>query len=70
MKISISVLKLAALILSALAFLCLLIANLEAITDCLDSICAKTKGRFCGSCGRDDDSLDEWDDDEYEDWDD
>lgn len=69
MKISTSVLKLAALIFSAVAVLCLLIANLEAITDCLDSICAKTKGRFCRSCDWDD-SLDDWDDDEYEDWDD
>ena len=68
MKISSSVLKLAALILSAVAVLCLLIANLEAITDCLDSICSKTKGRLCKSCDWDD--LDDWDDDEYEDWDD
>ena len=69
MKISTSVLKLAALILSAVAVLCLLIANLEAITECVDAICAKTRGKLCRRCGWED-SFDDWeDDDEYEDWD-
>lgn len=69
MKISTSVLKLAALILSAVAVICLLMANLEAITECIDNICGKAKGRLCRSCDWDD-QWEDWDDDEYEDWDD
>ena len=63
-----SILKLAALILSAVAVLCLLIANLDAIIDTAEPLCGKAKGRFCKSCDWDDE-FDDWDDeDEYEEW--
>ena len=65
-----SILKLIALILSAVAVLCLLAANIEAIMDTLDSLCGKAKGKFCRSCAfGDEDEYEDWDD-EYEDWDD
>ena len=65
-----SILKLAALLLTAVAVLCLFIANLEAIMDTAESLCDKAKGRLCWSCRRDDGDFDDWDDeDEYEEWD-
>ena len=66
-----SILKLLALILSAVAVICLLVANLEAIMDTMETLCGKAKGKFglCRSCEWDDE-LDDWDDeDEYEEWD-
>ena len=66
-----SVLKLAALILTAVAVICLLAANLEAILDTVDTLCGKAKGKFglCRSCEWDDE-FDDWDDeDEFEEWD-
>ena len=71
MKNYASILKLAALILSAVAVLCLLVANLEAIMDTAESLCGKAKGKFklCRNCDWDDE-YDDWDDeDEYEEWD-
>ena len=65
-----SILKLVALVLSAAAVICLLVANLEAIADVLDDLCGKAKGRLCRGCDFDDE-YEDWDDeDEYEDWDD
>ena len=67
-----SILKLIALVLTAAAVICLLVANLEAIADVLDDLCGKAKGKFslCRSCFRgDEDEYEDWDD-EYEDWDD
>jgi hypothetical protein len=64
-----SILKLLALVLSAVAVICLLVANLEAIADVLDDLCGKAKGKFCSRCSCLDDELEDWDDDEYEEWD-
>ena len=64
-----SLLKLIALVLSAAAVICLLVANLEAIADVLDDLCGKAKGKLCSRCAFDDDEFEDWDDDEYEDWD-
>lgn len=66
-----SILKLLALILSAVAVICLLVANLEAIMDTMDTLCGKAKGKFklCRGCEWDDE-YEDWDDeDEYEEWD-
>lgn len=62
-----SLLKLIALVLSAAAVICLLVANLEAIADVLDDLCGKAKGKLCRGCSFDGD-YEDWDD-EYEDWD-
>ena len=58
-----SILKLIALVLSAAAVICLLVANLEAIADVLNDLCGKARGKLCSRCDFDAD-------DEFEDWDD
>ena len=63
-----SILKLIALVLSFIAVICLLAANIEAIMETLDGLCGKAKGKLCRSCAWSDEDED-WDD-EYEDWDD
>ena len=45
-----SILKLIALVLSAAAVICLLVANLEAIMDVMDDLCGQAKGRLCRRC--------------------
>ena len=65
-----SILKLIALVLSAVAVICLLAANLEAIANTLDDLYGKAKGRLCRSCTFGGNDYEDWDDDEYEDWDD
>ena len=66
-----SILKLVALVLSAAAVICLLVANLEAIADVLDELCGRAKSKLCSRCACLDDEYEDWDDeDEYEDWDD
>ena len=68
MKITKLVLQLAALILSAAALVCLILAHYDKITDCLASLLAKVQAKkevLCGRCpcGEFSDELDE-----YEEW--
>ncbi len=63
-----SILKIAALILSAIAVLCLVVASLDVIIGTAERICGKAKGRLCKRC-YDEDYDEIWDDeDEYEEW--
>ena len=65
MKITSFFLKIAAAILSAAAIVCLILANLEKITDSLDYLRSRLSERKCVlcHCGEKDES------DEFEDWD-
>lgn len=68
MKLTSTILKLIAVLLAAFAVVCLVMANLERITRCVDAVSARLQAKKeafrrtcpCGSCDEDD---------EFEDWD-
>lgn len=63
MKMTQWILKLTACFLAIASVACLILANLEKITDCLEGIAARVPCKGC--CGQEDET---WDD-EFEDWD-
>ena len=68
MKITEFILKITALILAAAAVICLVMANMDRISDCLAALWAKVqakKERLCRTCPGQDSGID----DEFEEWD-